>query len=388
MPQIVSPPRWIVLKFGGTSVSKRERWDTIGKLASERRAEGARVLVVVSALSGVTNLLQSVAEGNGNGAEVFAQLETRHRDFCANDLGLDVETVIGERLHYLRGLLVDDKRASTRELDWQAEVLGQGELMSSTLGAAYLRSRGMGMQWVDAREWLNALSLPNESPWSGRLSVNCEITADAGMRERFHAQAGDLAITQGFIARHADGGTAILGRGGSDTSAAYFGALLGAQQVEIWTDVPGMFSANPREVPDARLLARLDHAEAQEIATTGAKVLHPRSIAPCREAGVTMRILDTGHPHLDGTRIDASGRTVPGVKAVSRRNGIVLVSMETIGMWQQVGFLADIFDRFRAHGLSIDMIGSSETNVTVSLDPSENLVNTSVLAELSADLAQ
>ncbi|MBW8822848.1 MAG: bifunctional aspartate kinase/diaminopimelate decarboxylase [Xanthomonadales bacterium] len=388
MPQIVSPSRWIVLKFGGTSVSKRERWDTIGELAGERRADGARVLVVVSALSGVTNLLQSVAEGNGNGAEVFAQLETRHRDFCANDLGLEIETVLGDRLRHLRGLLVDDSRAAIRGLDWQAEVLGQGELLSSTLGAAYLSSRGMGMQWVDAREWLNALSLPNESAWSARLSVNCEITADAGMRERFHAQAGDLAITQGFIARHADGGTAILGRGGSDTSAAYFGALLGAEQVEIWTDVPGMFSANPREVPDARLLARLDHAEAQEIATTGAKVLHPRSIAPCREAGVTMRILDTGNPHLDGTRIDASGRTVPGVKAISRRNGIVLVSMETIGMWQQVGFLADIFDRFRAHGLSIDMIGSSETNVTVSLDPSENLVNTSVLAELSADLAQ
>ncbi len=388
MPQIVPPPRWIVLKFGGTSVSKRERWDTIGKLAGERRGEGARVLVVVSALSGVTNLLQSVAEGTGDGAAVFSQLETRHRDFCTNDLGLDAEAVIGERLAHLRGLLVDDPRAATRELDWQAELLGQGELMSSTLGAAYLCSRGMGMAWVDAREWLNALVLPNESPWSARLSVNCELAGDAGLRERFHARAGDLAITQGFIARHADGGTAILGRGGSDTSAAYFGALLGAEQVEIWTDVPGMFSANPREVPDARLLARLDHAEAQEIATTGAKVLHPRSIAPCREAGVTMRILDTGHPHLDGTRIDASGRTVPGVKAISRRNGIVLVSMETIGMWQQVGFLADIFDRFRAHGLSIDMIGSSETNVTVSLDPSENLVNTSVLAELSADLAQ
>ena len=388
MPQTASSPRWIVLKFGGTSVSKRERWDTIGTLAGERRDEGARVLVVVSALSGVTNLLQSITEGTGDGAAVFSQLESRHRQFCTEDLELDADAVLGERLSHLRALLVDDPRAATREFDWQAEVLGQGELMSSTLGAAYLRSRGLDMRWVDARDWLNALVLPNESAWSARLSVNCEITADAGMRERFHAQAGDLAITQGFIARHADGGTAILGRGGSDTSAAYFGALLGAEQVEIWTDVPGMFSANPREVPDARLLARLDHAEAQEIATTGAKVLHPRSIAPCREAGVTMRILDTGHPHLDGTRIDAHGRTVPGVKAISRRNGIVLVSMETIGMWQQVGFLADIFDRFRAHGLSIDMIGSSETNVTVSLDPSENLVNTSVLAELSADLAQ
>jgi len=158
--------------------------------------------------------------------------------------------------------------------------------------------------------------------------------------------------------------------------------------VEIWTDVPGMFSANPREVPDARLLTRLDYFEAQEIATTGAKVLHPRSIKPCRDAGVPMAILDTERPDLPGTSIDGHALTVPGVKAISRRNGIVLVSMEGIGMWQQVGFLADVFARFKKHGLSVDLIGSSETNVTVSLDPSENLVSTDVLAALSSDLAE
>ncbi len=197
-----------------------------------------------------------------------------------------------------------------------------------------------------------------------------------------------MLITQGFISRHADGGTAILGRGGSDTSAAYFGALLGASRVEIWTDVPGMFSANPKDVPDARLLTRLDYYEAQEIATTGAKVLHPRSIKPCRDAGVPMAILDTERPELPGTSIDGNAAAVPGVKAISRRNGIVLVSMEGIGMWQQVGFLADVFGLFKKHGLSVDLIGSAETNVTVSLDPSENLVSTDVLAALSADLSQ
>jgi diaminopimelate decarboxylase/aspartate kinase len=158
--------------------------------------------------------------------------------------------------------------------------------------------------------------------------------------------------------------------------------------VEIWTDVPGMFSANPKDVPDARLLTRLDYYEAQEIATTGAKVLHPRSIKPCRDAGVPMAILDTERPELPGTSIDGSAAPVPGVKAISRRNGIVLVSMEGIGMWQQVGFLADVFNLFKKHGLSVDLIGSAETNVTVSLDPSENLVNTDVLAALSADLSQ
>lgn len=381
--------RWVVLKFGGTSVSRRHRWDTIGKLAKKRADEtGGRILVVVSALSGVTNELMAITAGADDSAQRIAALVQRHRDFCG-ELGLDVQQVLGERLAILEGLL-DDPRAAQRELDWQAEVLSQGELLSSTLGAAYLSGpRGLDFGWADARQWLcSAPGGETQSAWSRRLSVNCQWQAEGDFKARFDAQPSRMLITQGFIAGHADGGTAILGRGGSDTSAAYFGALLLALRVEIWTDVPGMFSANPKDVPDARLLTRLDYYEAQEIATTGAKVLHPRAIKPCRDAGVPLAILDTERPHMPGTRIDGAAAPVPGVKAVSRRNGIVLVSMEGIGMWQQVGFLADVFALFKKHGLSVDLIGSAETNVTVSLDPSENLVNTDVLNALSADLAQ
>ncbi|WP_027079320.1 bifunctional aspartate kinase/diaminopimelate decarboxylase [Luteimonas mephitis] len=378
---------WIVLKFGGTSVSRRHRWETIGRLAEQRADDNrSRVLVVVSALSGVTNELQAIAEGAPDRDARIAALVERHEAF-ARELDLDPDRVIGERLAALRVLGIDP-RAAGCALDWQADVLGQGELLSSALGAAYLRAQGLDFGWCDARDWLDAIALPNQNAWSTRLSVSCRREPADGFHERFGAQPARMLLTQGFIARHADGGTAILGRGGSDTSAAYFGALLGARRVEIWTDVPGLFSANPRVVPDARLLTRLDYAEAQEIATTGAKVLHPRSIKPCRDAGVAMAILDTERPDLPGTSIDGNGTTVPGVKAVSRRNGIVLVSMESAGMWQQVGFLADVFDLFKLHGLSVDLIGSSETNVTVSLDPSENLVTTDVLAELSADLAK
>ncbi|HEY5612404.1 MAG TPA: aspartate kinase, partial [Lysobacter sp.] len=383
--------RWVVLKFGGTSVSRRNRWDTIGLIAGKRMAEeGVRVLVVVSALSGVTNELLAIANAQPEARDdIDARIQLlveRHWAFCT-ELGLDPTAVLGERLAALQSL-GSDPRAADRTLAWQAEVLAQGELLSSVLGAAYLASRGRDVGWCDARDWLDAIALPNQSAWATRLAVNCKREADAGFGDRFARQPARMLITQGFIARHGDGGTAVLGRGGSDTSAAYFGALLKAQRVEIWTDVPGMFSANPREVPDARLLTRLDYAEAQEIATTGAKVLHPRSIAPCRDANVPMRILDTERPDLPGTRIDSSAATVPGVKAISRRDGIVLVSMESIGMWQQVGFLADIFERFKRHGLSVDLIGSSETNVTVSLDPSDNLVSTNVLEALSADLAE
>jgi bifunctional diaminopimelate decarboxylase / aspartate kinase len=389
----VAPDGWIVLKFGGTSVSTRPRWDSIGARIRERRDEGARVLTVVSALSGVTNTLQAMAERGTDAAflrDAAAQLRMRHTDY-ATLLGVDADATIGDLLDALDARSDDPRRlapdGAAEQLQWQAELLSFGELLSSRLGVAYLAAQGLPLAWCDARQWLAALPLPNQSAWSQRLSTNCRIDSDDAFRERFAAQ-GDLLLTQGFICSDAAGGTAILGRGGSDTSAAYFGALLHARRVEIWTDVPGMFSANPRAVPQARLLCRLDYEEAQEIATTGAKVLHPRCIQPCREAGVPLWIRDTEHPDLAGTVIDASATPVPGVKAISSRRGIVLVAMESIGMWQQVGFLADVFAIFKTHGLSVDLIGSSETNVTVSLDPSDNLVSSNVLAALCGDLAR
>lgn len=380
---------WIVLKFGGTSVSRRERWDTIGRLLRRRgEEEGTGVLAVVSALAGITNALQGIVDAAAEGGEADSRMQAigaRHRAF-AGELGLDPEAVLGERLAILRALVADPRRAQAA-LDWQAEVLAQGELLSSTLGVAYLRAQGLDLRWIDARDWLRARPLPNQNAWAQRLSASVDCTGTPALRARFEDQ-GRLLLTQGFIAGEAAGGTVLLGRGGSDTSATCFGALLRARRVEIWTDVPGMFSANPRQVPQARLLTRLDYAEAQEIATTGARVLHPRCIQPCREARVPIWIRDTERPDLAGTVIDGAAVTVPGVKAISSRRGIVLVSMESIGMWQEVGFLADVFDRFKRHGLSVDLIGSSEANVTVSLDPSDNLVNSNVLEALSADLAQ
>jgi diaminopimelate decarboxylase/aspartate kinase len=389
MPADVARAAWIVLKFGGTSVSRRERWDTIGRLARQRaQSEPARVLIVVSALSGITNELQAMIDRHAEADEVSRRAEAivaRHVAF-GGELGLAAEAVLATRFAELRALASDPRRSGAA-LEWQAELLAQGELLSSTLGVAYLRSQGLDIGWLDAREALRAVALPNQGEWARRLSVSCDTQADPELQLRLQARE-PLLLSQGFIARASDGGTAILGRGGSDTSAACFGALLGARRVEIWTDVPGMFSANPRAVPDARLLARLDYAEAQEIATTGAKVLHPRCLHPVREARVPLWIKDTGRPDLAGTVIDDQAEPVPGVKAISSRKGIVLVSMETIGMWQQVGFLADVFERFKRHGLSVDLIGSAETNVTVSLDPSENLVNSNVLDALCADLAE
>ena len=388
VPAHASVSDWIVLKFGGTSVSTRERWDKIAAIAQRWRERGKHVVIVVSALSGITDKLKALIEAPdaaSRGAVRDAIVE-RHRAMFA-ELGLTDHASIHYWLERLDAL-VANVRADAHGLPWQAEVLALGELMSSTLGVAYLCSRGLPAHWLDAREHLVGVPLPNQNAWGRYLSASVPTVPDRAFAEALAAR-GDLFITQGFMARNEAGETVILGRGGSDTSASYFGALLKAEKVEIWTDVAGMFSANPRQVPSARLLSRLDYEEAQEIATTGAKVLHPRCINPVREARVPLAIKDTNNPDLAGTEIAAGAPdAAPSVKAISSRSGITLISMESIGMWQQVGFLADVFEFFKRHGLSIDLVGTSETNVTVSLDPTENLVNTDVLSALCTDLAK
>ena len=381
---------WIILKFGGTSVSSKSRWDTIVELAAKRIANNQRVLIVVSALSGVTDQLKALCEAfndDARTADLRLSLHARHMDMAKN-LGLNAAMLarVAQMLELLDRLCLDTRRPSNH-FAWQASVLALGELLSSSLGEAYLLQSGIAAGWLDAREHLLSVAAPNDSDWARYLSANCVPKPSLETRAAL-AQLAPCLITQGFIARNLAGETVILGRGGSDTSAAYFGALLQAQAVEIWTDVPGMFSANPRKVPNARLLKKLDFDEAQEIATTGAKVLHPRCLGPVREFSVPMWIKDTTRPHFSGTAIGARDLAQgASVKAVSVRTGLTLVSMESLGMWQQVGFLADVFAAFKRHGLSIDLIGSSETNVTISLDPSSNLINADTLELLCGDLA-
>jgi len=384
-----TPAPWVVAKFGGTSVATRERWEAIRRIAAAHRAAGRRVLLVVSALSGVTDLLKSITEAGPDEAHcraVQATLIERHHALV-RALELPASTALEYWLAELDRLIADPRRTRAA-LDWQAAVFALGELMSSTLGAAFLTAGGLKTQWLDARDYLRAMPLANQGDWARHLSASVPVQPDPELPEAL-AALGEVFITQGFIARNEAGETVLLGRGGSDTSAGCFGALLKAACVEIWTDVPGMFSANPRCVPQARLLTGLGYEEAQEIATTGAKVLHPRALGPLRRAGVPLAIKDTNRPHLAGTEIRAAASdAAPCVKAISLKKGVTLVSMETVGMWQQVGFLADVFGEFKRHGLSVDLIGSAETNVTVSLDASENLVNSDVLSALAADLAR
>ena len=376
---------WVVLKFGGTSVATAERWRTILRLAAARRADGMRVLVVVSALSGATDALKALCTcPPAQREDALAKLMARHRELAAQMQGADAAGME----HWLASLQALIAAAAPEKLWWHAAVQAHGELLSSALGVAFMNAGGLPTEWLDAREALLARELPFLNERARALSAQVQADPDPAFAAQLAAR-GDVFISQGFIARNAEGETVLLGRGGSDTSAAYLGALLRAARVEIWTDVAGMFTADPRQVPGARLLQHLDYDEAQEIATTGAKVLHARCLSPCRRARVPLWVKDTQHPDLEGTVVAPQAAEIaPSIKAISSRRGITLVSMETSGMWQQVGFLADVFALFKKHGLSVDLVGSAETNVTVSLDPTENLLDSDVIAALAADLAK
>ena len=385
----MSGQTWIVIKLGGTSVSSRSNWDNVLAEVRGHLAADKRVLLVQSALSGITDALEALLIAPDAAAlqTALAALQARHQAFAV-ELGVDPD------LHAYIGRL--QRLASGAQLTGEvtprlkAEVMACGELMASTLAARYLQQAGLPASWTDARTVLESAPLPNQSAAGRYLSAACPHEPDPDLQARL-ATLTPLLLTQGFIARNAQGETVLLGRGGSDTSAAYFAAKLEAERLEIWTDVPGLFSADPRDVPAARLLRQLGYDEAQEIASSGGKVLHPRCIEPVRRAGIPLHVRHTPDPSLPRTVIgNSGGASVPGgpqVKAISLRRGVVLVSMETAGMWQQVGFLADAFACFKRRGLSVDLVSTSETCVTASLDPLANAAAKDVLDELLEDLS-
>ncbi|MES2642771.1 MAG: bifunctional aspartate kinase/diaminopimelate decarboxylase [Myxococcota bacterium] len=390
MSALPLPARWVVLKFGGTSVATAARWATIAAVARARLAEGLRPLVVCSAVTGVTDLLGKALAAALDGAHdpILDRIDTLHGALAA-DLGVD-PAPHRPTLEEVRRILLG--ASLTREVTprQHARVLAAGELLSTRLGAAYLARVFAGAAtdpdadpFLDARDCLRALD--RTEPDTARfLSATCGTEADPALQARLAARTAPVLVTQGFIARTGRGDTVLLGRGGSDTSASLFAAALGAARCEIWTDVPGMFTANPRDVPTARLLRRLHYDEAQEIASTGAKVLHPRCIEPVRRHGIPLWIRSTPQPEVEGTLVDEAPDAGPRVKALSARNGQLLVSMDTLRMWQQVGFLADVFAVFKDHGVSVDLVSTSESNVTVSIDPASSGVD--AVHALVADL--
>lgn len=386
----MSTGRLAVLKFGGTSVASAETVRRIADIVVARRKQGFdAVVVVVSALSKVTDKLVRISQGEPV-EPLLAEIDGQHLKLAqALNLPEDDSIYHSWRQELQRIRAVCASATVTLTPAQQAQIQSAGELMSSRLLAQFfareLKREALSCHWQDARDWLTSVPQLNRGEISHYLNAHCEpVRSDthrAGVFER-----GGMILTQGFIARNSRDETVILGRGGSDTSAAYLAALLGADVLEIWTDVPGMFTANPRQYPNAKLLRSLDYDEAQEMATTGAKVLHPRCVRPARLARIPIRIAHTGYPEMEGTWVQPQAEEVSGLKAVSVNKPITLISMETLGMWQQVGFIADLFAVFKRHAVSVDLVSTSETNITVTLDGKANDLAPAALQALITEL--
>lgn len=375
----------IVMKFGGTSVADAERLAAVGRLVAERRGE--RPVVVVSALAGVTDRLVEAAAaaeaGDAPRAEtVVRELRERHTAVLTGlaatfagaaraELARERErqdedlAALGDRLHGIA--LVGECSARSRDA-----VLCVGELLSHRLAALALAGAGVEAAAVDPRGLV-----PTDAAF-GEARVDRALLA-----ERCRAlvapvvERGAVPVTGGFVGSTSTGLPATLGRGGSDLSATLLGVALDARAVEIWTDVDGMMTADPRLVPDARLLPELSFRAASELAWFGAKVLHPATIKPAVERGIPVHVRNSLRPSSPGTVIrdmDAAELPATGaLHAVAWKKGIATVSVSSSDMYGVHGFLARLFAVFDRHRTSVDVVTTSETSVSMTVDRADRL---------------
>jgi diaminopimelate decarboxylase/aspartate kinase len=374
--------RYIVSKFGGTSVATRAGWQAIVEVARRHRAAGEHPLVVCSAVSGVTDRLVALADlvmTGGVPARGLADIARVHRKL-ARELEVDASILIDDEQSLATACAAAAKEPSARA---RAAILAHGELISTQLGTAFVAKQGLTASRLDARKLLRARADVDRD--ERYLSAACDPLPRDDMRAAYDATRADVVITQGFIAGTEDGATALLGRGGSDASAAYLAAGIGAVALEVWTDVPGVFTADPRRIADARMVQRLSYSEAEAAGALGAKVLHPRTIEPARVSGVPIRIGWTGRPDVAGTRI-ARTVTPTGAKAIVSRRNLVLLAMWRPSSWQPVGFMAAVAARFARLGLSMDLIASSPSEIRTTVDLAAFPTAVSDLETLCADL--
>lgn len=364
----------IVQKFGGTSVGGAAPIRRLAEIV--RRALPRRPVVVVSAVGGVTNaLFQSgeVALKRGDWRAAHAALAAKHRTILA-ELGLDA-TLLDALLDELSGLLRGVEligETTPRTLDQLASF---GERLSVRIVAAHLARTGLPARAFDAWD----AGLVTDSRFGGARPL---AEAPAKIRAALDGFQGVPVIT-GYVAKDAHGHVTTLGRGGSDWSAAIFGAALGAEEIQIWTDVDGVMTADPRIVPHAKQREKLSFAEAAELAFFGAKVLHPATMVPAIEKDIPIRVLNSFRPEVPGTTVVA--RLLPterGVKSIASKHGIAVVNVVAAPMLLQFGFLERVADVFARHEVVVDVIATSEVSLALTTEPNARLEP--VVAELAA----
>jgi aspartate kinase len=368
----------IVIKFGGTSVGSAERVAAAIDIVAERQER--QPIVVVSALSGVTNDLIAATDAAAAGRfeetqrivdrisrrhqEVAVQLVQHKSDYFEAFLAqLQKQT---DQIHdILKGIsLVGEVSLRARD-----KVTAIGEKLSSVLFAYSMRLRALPGVHIDSEEVVITDNRFGEaSPLMERTRAAAKQVLMSEI-ERKH-----IPVMGGFIGRSNTGATTTLGRGGSDYSAAIVGAAVGAEEIQIWTDVDGMMTCDPHLIPDARVIERISYVEAAELAWFGAKVLHPKTIAPAIEQRIPVRVLNTHNVSSLGTLITEEGDPrEEGPRAIALKKGITVVHMTSNKMLGVHGFLARLFAVFESLQISIDLITTSEVSVSVTLDESGDL---------------
>jgi len=366
----------IVMKFGGTSVADAERILAAAEIVRSRLPR--RPAVVVSALAGVTDLLiRAVAcarAGDLEGLEpILADLARRHRWAAGaiassrrrHDLELALDAHVEELRRVLRSVRVLGE-GTPRAAD---AILASGEILSSEVVAAAFVDRGLPARLVDARD---VLVTDGEH---GSATPQMERTAErAAALVTPCLLAGEVPVLGGFIGRSAEGHTTTLGRGGSDTSAAILGAALPAEEIEIWTDVDGILSADPRRVPAARTRERVSFSEAAELAFYGAKVLHPAAVAPAVLRGIPVRVLNALRPEASGTLVvDRPGAGAPPIASIASRGGVTTVRVLSRTMKLDPDFLARVLTVLAGASVSAEVVVASDVGVSVAVTPAPAL---------------
>jgi len=373
----------VVLKFGGTSVADRA---AISRLVDIVSGTSDRPVVVVSALGGATDRLLGLAAqagaGDADGArESVRHLHERHIDVAGviSDpaMRLDVERLLSRQFDELArvvGALSVLQDTSPRWLDTIAAV---GELCSSHIVTAVLSSHGVPATWVDARQvMVTSDAYTAAAPLMD--DTEARLTADVAPI----VGAGKVPVIGGFVGATAAGITTTLGRGGSDYSAAIVGACLNATEIQIWTDVDGMLTADPRIITSAQLVPALSFTEASELAYFGAKVLHPSTILPAVAKNIPVRILNSHNAKATGTLITASRATTgQPLTAVASKRNVTVVDIASTRMLMAHGFLHRLFGVFEKHSTSVDVVTTSEVSVSLTVDDVRRLP--AIVQELS-----
>ncbi len=381
---------FVVIKFGGTSVSSLANWQNIAAIVKQRRANNLQPIIVCSAPSQVSNLLEQLLQESLTSAEPasFEKILTIYHQL-ANDLDVDFNTHIKPYFDHLTQVIKGIALIKEVSPRIRAQVLSIGELSLTKMGADYLNRQSIKAHWQDARELLIASVEHRHNDSRHFLAAKCDPDFCPQLAEQLSQLNNDVIVTQGFIASDHHQETVLLGRGGSDVSAAYIAAKLGAKRCEIWTDVPGVYTANPHQIPEARLITQLDYDETQEIASMGAKVLHPNCIPPLKQHQIPLFVKYTPQPDREGTVVSIDTEQQEArIKSIITKKNVLLISIETVKMWQKIGFLAEVFACFKQHKLSIDLISTSQANVTVSLDSGTYMQDMRIIEALITDLNQ